>query len=69
MTTIQELRQKDWVQIAYEEAAGDRGLFIAIYSILDAEGAAPRESNIHPLDSHAYAVIMWNTGRKLGWFS
>ena len=61
------MSQKAYIIAAHEAAKGSKAETIDIYATLDAAGIAPRESNIRPLNSHGYAVIMYHTALKLGW--
>ena len=65
---VSQPKQKDILVYCFHSTGGDKDETIELYSQFDAQGVAPRQSNVTPLDSYTYALIMWHTGEKLGWF-
>ena len=67
VTTVHNPSQKSIMQWCDNVTGGDPQATIDLYAEYDEQGLAPRESNMRPLSSHEYAVILHHTAIKLGW--
>ena len=60
------MRQKDAIA-ACIQATSTKDYAIEAYCSLEQLGVVPRESNIQPLDTKNYAIILYHTAIKRGW--
>lgn len=61
--------QKEVIQWCHLQTGGDQSATIEMYAEYDEMDYVPRDSDVQPLDSHAYATILWHSAVKLEWFA
>lgn len=67
LEVIVKTSQKTTIIGCIEVADGNKERAIQMYTNLDSAGLVARESNIKPLSSHDYAVIMYHTAKARNW--